>query len=412
MTSSLSSSVQDDSTASSPATTFLSSAPAPTAPPSKAVGKLPALGWNTWNAYRCDISEEKVLAAAQSFVSLGLREAGYEYVNIDAYRDSHTKEQIPDPIKFPSGIKFLANRIHSLGLKIGIYSDAGTLTCAGYPGSLGYEAIDAATWASWNIDYLKYDNCYVPEDWNDTVVPPEGDWYNSNSALRFREMGSAIANNDPPMQYDLCIWGDAHVWTWGARVGHSWRMAGDSSPTWEYIKSIMEINVDHLSSIDFFAHNDMDMMEIGNGNLTVEEERTHFAVWAFMKSPILLGTDLAALSPEEVKIVTNPELIAFHQDTIVGKPAFPFTSSNAVSTNPPQFYSGKSVKGTHVFIVNTNDDPTTFKLNFVDVPGLKSSSVVIHQMWTSTELGIFSNSFDITLAPHDTAALLLTPPQR
>jgi len=420
MTTSLSSSVQDDFTASSPATTRLTkaTASAPTAPPSKAVGRLPALGWNTWNAYRCDISEEKVLSAARLFVSLGLREAGYEYVNIDDCwalldRDSHTKEQIPDPIKFPKGIKALAHQIHTLDLKIGIYSDAGTLTCAGYPGSLGYEAIDAATWASWNIDYLKYDNCYIPEDWNDTVVPPEGDWYNSNSALRFREMGAAIAKNHPPMQYDLCIWGEAHVWTWGARVGHSWRMAGDSSPTWEYIKSIMNINVDHLSSVDFFGHNDMDMMEIGNGNLTIEEERTHFAVWAFMKSPILLGTDLAALSSEEIEIITNTELIAFHQDTIIGKPAFPFTSSNAVSTNPPQFYSGTSAKGIHVFIVNTNDDPTAFRLDFVDIPGLKSSRAMVHHMWTSTDLGAFSTSFDITLAAHDTAALLVIPvPQK
>ncbi|KAH9034867.1 glycoside hydrolase superfamily [Lactarius pseudohatsudake] len=386
----------------------------PTTPPSKAVGKLPALGWNTWNAYRCDISEEKILAAARSFVSLGLREAGYEYVNIDdcwalLERDPHTKEQIPDPVKFPNGIKALADEIHSLDLKIGIYSDAGTETCAGYPGSLGYEAIDAATWASWDIDYLKYDNCNVPEHWNDDCAPPDGDWYNSNSAIRFRRMGAAIADNDPPMEYDLCIWGDAHVWTWGARVGHSWRMAGDSTPTWEYIKLIMNINVPHLSSVDFFSHNDMDMMEIGNGNLTIEEERTHFAVWAFMKSPILLGTDLAALSPEEVEIITNAELIAFLQDTTEGKPALPFTPPYSIPTDPPQFYSGRSAKGIHVFIVNTNDEPTTFKLDLVDVPGLNSSSAGIHDMWTSTNMGIFSTSFNVVLAAHDTAALLITP---
>jgi alpha-galactosidase len=122
---------------------------------------------------------------------------------------------------------------------------------------------------------------------------------------------------------------------------------------------------------------------------------------------------LAALSPEEVEIIMNPELIAFHQDTIVGKPAFPFASSNATSTKPPQFYSGRSAKGTHVFIVNTNDDPTTFRLDFVDIPGLKSSSAMVHHMWTSTDLGVFSTNFDITLAPHDTAALLVIPvPQK
>jgi len=386
----------------------------PSIPPSKAVGRLPALGWNTWNAYRREISEEKVFAAAQTFVTLGLREAGYEYVNIDdcwalLNRDPITTEQVPDPSKFPRGIKALADDIHSLGLKLGIYSDAGTLTCAGYPGSLDYEAVDAATWQSWGIDYLKYDNCYIPENWSDTRLPPADDWYYSKSAIRFRRMGTAIANNYPPVQFSLCIWGEAHVWTWGARVGHSWRMSGDSSPTWEYIESIIKTNVNHLSSVDFFAHNDMDMMEIGNGNLTIQEERTHFAVWAFMKSPILLGTELAKLTPEEIKIITNAELIAFHQDTTVGKPAFPFISSTAAATKPPQFYSGKSIKGIHVFVVNTNNTSTTFNIDFADVPGLSARNVRVHDMWTSIDLGIFSNNYDLTLAAHDTAALLVTP---
>ncbi|KAI0305670.1 glycoside hydrolase superfamily [Multifurca ochricompacta] len=363
-----------------------------TAVPSKAVGRLPALGWNTWNAYRCAISANKVLAAAQSFVRLGLREAGYEYINIDDCwamldRNPETNEQVPDPVKFPNGIKSLADKIHSLGLKIGIYSDAGTETCAGYPGSLGFESVDAAMWQSWGIDY----NCNVPGNWSDThVIGSEFDLSNSKSAIRFRKMGDAIANNDPPMQFSLCIWGEAHVWAWGARVGHSWRMSGDSRcPNLEVIKSIISFNVGKLSSVDFFAHNDMDMMEIGNGNLTIQEEKTHFAVWAFMKSPILLGSDLERLSPAQVKIITNSELIAFHQDATVGKPALPFTPSTSARTEPPQFYSGMSSRGCHVFIVNTNDHSTTFTLDFTDVPGLNSSSVNVRDMWTFTDVGCF-----------------------
>ncbi|KAH9994042.1 glycoside hydrolase superfamily [Russula vinacea] len=347
---------------------------APTTPPSKAVGRLPALGWNTWNAYRC----------ARSFVTLGLRESG---LLVSVRSRPRTNELVPDPLRFPRGIKALADDIHALGLKIGIYSDAGTKTCEGYPGSLGHEAIDAATWQAWDIDYLHS---------------------NSNSAIRFRYMGDAIANNDPPMQFSLCIWGDAHVWTWGARVGHSWRMSGDSSSTWDYIKSIISKNVDHLSSVNFFAHNDMDMMEIGNGNLTIQEERTHFAVWAFMKSPSYW---LAGLSSEEVKIITNAELIAFHQDSTIGKPAMPYISSTTVATKPPQFYSGKSIRGTHVFVVNTNDTSATFNIKFADVPGLRTKNIHVHDMWTSTDLGTFSGSYDVTLAAHDTAALLVTTKQ-
>ncbi|KAH8994058.1 glycoside hydrolase superfamily [Lactarius akahatsu] len=310
----------------------------PTTPPSKAVGKLPALGWVHCRAHNraLYISEEKILAAARSFVSLGLREAGYEYVNIGAclFLPLFGHEQIPDPVKFSNGIKAVVDDVHSLDLKIGIYRrvDAGTETCARYPGSLGYEAIDAATWASWDIDYLKYGNTTRMTDYRTTT----NDLSRNDDCLIWGSIASAaIADNDPPMQYVLCIWRDARVWTWGARVGHSWRMAGDSTPTWEYIKLIMSINVAHLSSVDFFSHNGMDMMEVGNGNLTIEEERTHFAVWAFMKSLVLLGTDLAAISPEEVEIVTNAELIAFLQDTTEANPA----SHSSIPAGRPRVYT-------------------------------------------------------------------------
>ncbi|TFY81345.1 hypothetical protein EWM64_g2667, partial [Hericium alpestre] len=209
--------------------------------------------WNHWNAYACNVSADKVVAAAQAFVSLGLKDAGYEYVNIDdcwaeMSRDASGK-LVPDFTKFPDGIKGVADQVHALGLKIGIYSDAGTNTCAGYPGSLGYESTDAATWDSWGIDYLKYDNCNVPANWTDSSTPPGDDWYNSNSAIRYREMGGAIVTSSRPVQFDLCIWGDANVWEWGARVGHSWRMSSDSSATWSYITEIMSINVQHLDPI-------------------------------------------------------------------------------------------------------------------------------------------------------------------
>ncbi|ETW80921.1 glycoside hydrolase family 27 protein [Heterobasidion irregulare TC 32-1] len=388
-------------------------ATAPTVGPSKDVGKLPALGWNGWNAYGCEISADKVIAAANSFVSLGLKAAGYEYVNIDdcwaeTSRDSNNK-LVPDPTKFPNGLKDVADQVHALGLKIGIYSDAGTNTCAGFPGSLGHESTDAATWASWGIDYLKYDNCNVPGNWSDSSTPPGNDWYNSNSAIRYRQMTAAlVAENTNPVQFDLCIWGTANVWEWGARVGHSWRMSGDSSATWSYITSIMTTNVQYLSSIDFYAHNDMDMMEIGNGDLTMEEQRSHFAVWAFMKSPILLGTNLSALSVDQISIITNSELLAFHQDATVGTPASPFTSSTSATTSPPQFYSGTSSKGTHVFIVNTGASLTTFTVNFADVPGLGSGSYRVHDMWASKDLGTFSGSWNVSIASHDTAAVLIS----
>ncbi|KIK67154.1 glycoside hydrolase family 27 protein [Collybiopsis luxurians FD-317 M1] len=400
-------------TAATPSLTGIA-ATAPTTPPSKLTGMLPALGWNDWNAYGCSISEAKVLAAANSFISLGLKDAGYEYVNIDdcwalTQRDPTTHQIVPDPSKFPNGISGVATQVHALGLKLGIYSDAGTATCAGYPGSLGNEALDAATFASWGVDYLKYDNCNVPGNWSDSGNPQGGDWYNSNSAIRYRQMGAALAQQSRPFQYELCIWGDANVWEWGARVGHSWRMSGDAGPTWSYITEIIGINVQHLSSIDFFSHNDMDMMEIGNGALTIQEQRTHFAAWVFLKSPILLGTDLSKLNSTQVSIITNAELLAFHQDATIGKSAAPFNATTTMpKTSIPEYYAGLSSKGVHVFIINTSSATATKSFAFANVPGLSSSGpFVVHDMWTGADLAgnhTLSSTFSVSVAAHDTVA--------
>ncbi|KIJ52351.1 glycoside hydrolase family 27 protein [Sphaerobolus stellatus SS14] len=403
------SSSPSSSTGSNPTSTATG---APTALPTTAVGHLPALGWNSWNAYAGNINESRILGAAQDIVNLGLKDAGYQYVNIDTWsdisgRDSSTQRIKPDLTKFPNGIDGLATKIHNLGLKIGIYSDAGTKTCAGYPGSLYYETIDAQTFSQWGIDYLKYDNCNVPSNWTDTTNNAANyDWYNSNSAIRYRRMTAALDSVSRPIQYDLCIWGDANVWTWGSRVGHSWRMTGDATATWSFISSAIANNAKYLNYVQFGGHNDMDMMEIGNGNLTIEEQRTHFAAWIFMKSPILLGTTLNLLSSAQLAIVKNSELLAFHQDSTVGAPAMPFGTA---TTSPPEFYAGTSSKGTHVFIINTGSSSASKIVTFSQVPGLKAGSFKVHDMWMGTDVGTFNSSYSVTLASHDTAALLITP---
>ncbi|KAF5322055.1 hypothetical protein D9619_001326 [Psilocybe cf. subviscida] len=394
-------------------------ATAPTTPPSKLTGRLPALGWNSWNAYATNIDEAKILAAANQFVSLGLKDAGYEYVNIDdawsqsSGRDPTTKRIIPDPTKFPDGISGLATKIHNLGLKIGIYSDAGTFTCAGYPGSLGNEITDATTFSDWGVDYLKYDNCYIPSNWTDAATPQNNDWYNSNSAVRYRQMTNALSKVSHPIHFSLCIWGTANVWDWGARVGHSWRMSGDATPQWSFITEVININVAHLSSINFFSHNDMDMMEIGNGNLTIQEQRTHFAAWVLFKSPILLGTDLSKLSTQQLAIIKNRELLAFHQDSTIGTPAKPFTAfSSMPTTATPEYFAGASSKGVHVFIINTSSSTATKQFTFSNVPGLGTSgSFKVRDMWAGTDLSgthSASSTFTVSVAPHDTVAYLIT----
>jgi len=378
--------------------------------PLDSVGKLPSLGWNSWNAYQCNVDEAKIVAAANSFISLGLKDAGYTYVNIDdCWSDLSGRDDqgriVPDVSKFPDGISGTASQVHDLGLLLGIYSDAGTATCAGYPASLGNEMIDAQTFSSWGVDYLKYDNCNVPSNWTD--ASNYTDWSQSNTAQRYRQMGDAIASLSSPLFLELCEWGQAEVWTWGSTIGLSWRMTGDITPDWSSIASIVSFNVQHLDSIDFYSHNDMDMMEIGNGNLTSQEQRSHFAIWAFLKSPILLGTDLSLLDDDQVAIITNAELLAFSQDDTVGASAKPFGDQ---STSPPEFYSGTSKKGTHVFILNTDSASQSKTITFGDVPGLSAgTSYLVHDMWTGTDVGTFTDSWSTSLDSHDTGAWLITP---
>ncbi|KAF4570094.1 hypothetical protein EYR40_009080 [Pleurotus pulmonarius] len=200
----------------------------------------------------------------------------------------------------------------------------------------------------------------------------------------------------------------AHGWV----ILGEWAATRGKLPTWSYITSIININIAHLSSINFFAHNDMDMMEIGNGALTIQEQRTHFAAWIMLKSPILLGTDLDKLNSTQLAIIKNKDFLAFHQDDTIGTPAAPFTArSGAPVTSPPEFYSGKSSKGTHVFIINTSASTATKQFSFANVPGLPvGRAFKVHDMWTGQDLsGTYSSSFSTNVAAHDTAAFLITP---
>ncbi|KAI7971725.1 hypothetical protein EIK77_002726 [Talaromyces pinophilus] len=288
------------------------------------VGRLPALGWNSWNAYGCNVDETKIVTAATKLNTTGLQALGYQYVNIDdcwsvkSGRDNVTNRIIPNPDTFPNGINGTAQQVHDLGLKIGIYSSAGYETCAGYPASLGYETIDAQTFAEWGIDYLKYDNCNYPSEWDDEYnacipdsdypgVNPNGtcpgltnpapagyDWSTSNTTKRFNIMRDALVavQDQRVILYSLCEWGYADVPSWGNGTGNSWRVTGDINATWDRITAIANMNAHELSSVDFWGHNDPDMLEVGNGDLTIEENRAHFALWAIMKSPLIIGTDV------------------------------------------------------------------------------------------------------------------------
>ncbi|KAI5787307.1 glycoside hydrolase superfamily [Geopyxis carbonaria] len=408
-------------------------------------GKLPALGFNSWNAFHCDIHEDKFLVAAQEMVDTGLLAAGYNYVNIDDCwslhdRSNATGRLVPDPEKFPDGISGTADKIHALGMKLGIYSDAGSLTCGGYPGSLGHEAVDAATWAEWGVDYLKYDNCNVPDNWTDiytywpenwlgggaaenqsSPAPAGYDWTTSRSVTRYNRMRDALGAQDRTLLYSLCNWGHAHVEQWGNATGQSWRMWGDIWPAWsgrfDYSWGFMPI-LNHalfvLDATDFWGHTDLDMLEVGNGNLTAAETRSHFGLWAALKSPLLIGTPLDAIKEADLAVLKNWELLAFNQDAVYGGPARPYKWGlnkdwTWNQTHPAEFYSGQSTRGIHVFLLNTLDTATTKTAVFAEIPGLKKDKVYeVRDMWTHKSLGTFKRKFSVKLQARDTAALLFT----
>ncbi|MFC4875743.1 glycoside hydrolase family 27 protein [Microbulbifer halophilus] len=278
------------------------------------VADTPQMGWNSWNHFGCNIDEQIIRDMADAMVESGMKDAGYEYINIDDCWHGERDEQgfiQPHAEHFPSGMKALADYVHSRGLKLGIYSDAGATTCAGRPGSRGYEYQDALTYARWGIDYLKY-------DWCDTEnLDPEG---------AYTTMRDALHAAGRPMLFSICEWGDNRPWEWAEDIGHSWRTTGDIYPCWNCelghgswsswgVLPILD-QQDGLRQHAGPGHwNDMDMLEVGNG-MNAQEDIAHFSIWAMLTSPLIAGNDLRKMSRQTRDILTNEAVIAVNQDSL------------------------------------------------------------------------------------------------
>ncbi|MFG2550371.1 NPCBM/NEW2 domain-containing protein [Streptomyces sp. NPDC048581] len=269
----------------------------------------PPMGFNNWNSTHCraEFDEAMVKGIADLFVEKGLKDAGYQYVNLDdcwalPSRDANGK-LVPDPVRFPGGIKAVADYVHSKGLKFGIYTSAGTKTCdsAGFPGSLGHEYSDAQQFADWGVDYLKYDNC------NNQGV---------DAKLRYTTMRDALRATGRPIVYSICEWGTNKPWEWASDVGHLWRTTGDISDNWGSMLSILKRNLPLAPYAGPGNWNDPDMLEVGNGGMTDTEYRSHFSMWAIMAAPLLIGSDLRSATAETYDILGNREVIAVDQDPL------------------------------------------------------------------------------------------------
>ncbi|KAJ3537083.1 hypothetical protein NM688_g6738 [Phlebia brevispora] len=338
------------------------------------VARLPVLGYNTWNFYQCNIDEDLIMSTAKLMQSLGLQDAGYNQMNLDDCwaEKNRTAEGllVPDKVRFKSGFNYLTSQLHSMGFEAGIYSDSGWFTCAGYPGSFEHEESDAKTFQDWGFNYLKYDNCAIPYD----------DIIRQGTFGKYQRMANAIADlakssGNPPIIFSLCEWGWSQVWIWGKTVGQSWRTTGDISAQWESLTDIINFNSFITTATDFYGRNDMDMvspllvplwievtfvmsgqLQLGNVGLSYDEAKSHFTAWALMKSPLLIGTNLSAITPDILDILTNKEILAINQDPVVGTSVSPFRwginpdwTSN--STHPAQYWSGDSQNGTVFMLV-------------------------------------------------------------
>lgn len=274
----------------------------------------PPMGWNSWNKFQCNVSEKLIRETADAIVASGMKAAGYTYVNIDdcwqVARDS-LGFIVADPQRFPSGMKALADYIHSKGLKLGVYSDAGWTTCAGRPGTRGHEFQDATSYAAWGVDYLKFDWCATD---------------NLSGHGAYQTMSAALRRAGRPIVFSLCEWGTAKPWTWASDIGHLWRTTGDISPVFDGIvdhgnwKSLGVMAIlDLQKGLRQFAGpghwNDPDMLEVGNGMKT-GEDRAHFTMWSMLAAPLIAGNDIAHMSPETKAILTNAEVIAIDQDSL------------------------------------------------------------------------------------------------
>ncbi|KAF2466516.1 glycoside hydrolase [Lindgomyces ingoldianus] len=289
---------------------------------------VPQMGWNNWNAFQCNVSESLLLDTAEAMVNFGLKDLGYNYIVLDDCWSIGRNESgylIPNPLKFPNGMKYIADKLHSMGMKFGMYSSAGVFTCGRYPGSLGFEQQDADLWASWDVDYLKYDNCFNQGQSGTPQI----------SFNRYNVMSQAINKTGRPMIYSLCNWGNDDPYDWAYTIANSGRMSGDiydqfnrpdsRCPCTEAVGcawpgfhcSVMNI-LNKMAAIQSRTmsgyFNDMDMLEVGNGGQSDSEYVVHFSMWAMHSSPLLIGTNVLTLSPANLAILSNPAIIALNQD--------------------------------------------------------------------------------------------------
>jgi len=357
--------------------------------PYNGLAKTPPMGWNSWNKFAGRVDDAAVRSMADAMATNGMKDAGYQYINIDDTWEASRDPQgnITTNKKFPD-MKALADYVHSKGLKIGIYSSPGPNTCAGYEGSYGHEEQDARTYAAWGIDYLKYDWCGARNIYTDQEMQAV-----------YQEMGEALLKSGRPILYSLCQYGRDDVWKWGPEVsGNAWRTTGDIRDTWDSMTKI-GFSQAELAAWAAPGHwNDPDMLEIGNGGMTDDEYRTHMSLWSILAAPLLAGNDLRNMTPTILEILTNREVIAVDQDKD-GKQGRRIAKSGDQEVWVRPLSGGAHAIG----LFNRGDAPAKITAKWSDL-GLKAHAHA-RDLWAHSDLKLDGAEYSVTVPAHGVVML-------
>ena len=364
------------------------------------LAKTPPMGWNSWNKFGCNVSESLIRSVADAMVTTGLKDAGYEYLVIDdcwqVDRDKNGNI-VPDPKRFASGMKALADYVHSKGLKFGIYSDAGTGTCQNRPGSRGYEFQDARQYAAWGVDYLKYDWC------NHST---------QNSEASYATMRDALLKSGRPIVFSICEWGSTKPWLWAKDVGNLWRATGDIVDRWTGrekwgglgVVDILDL-VNGLQSYAGPGHwNDPDMLEVGNGGMTDTEYRAHFSLWCILAAPLMAGNDIRDMRPEIRAILTNKDLIAVDQDPL-GIQGHLVRKQGELEVWSKQLSDG----GRAVALLNRSSAEKQMSVSWLDIGYPETLRASVRDLWSAKDLGEMQGSYASAVPSHGAVVLRIKP---
>lgn len=372
------------------------------------LGFLPALGWNSWNTFTWDINETLIKETADCLVSEGYKDAGYEYLVIDDCWSLKQRDEqgnlVPDPNKFPNGMKAVADYVHGKGLKFGMYSCAGTHTCAGFPGSFEHEFEDAKLFASWGVDYLKYDYCFKPR--------------NMSGELLYKRMSLALKNSGRDILFSACNWGEDDVQQWIRESGaHSYRSTPDIQDNWDSIKNIALSQINKTPFTGSYCHNDMDMLVVGMqgssndnfianqiGGCTDTQYKTHFALWCMMGSPLMIGCDIRSANETTKTLLQNKDLLAINQDP-------ESRGAYLVRVEPQWFHEDEAFVLVKVLqngdlalgFFNFSDTNRELSLQFWDIgiPYASHMALSLYDCMEHKELGLFKERFAPTVAACD-----------